>query len=414
MRFQTLSKSNAQKKVNKSKIFNEANQDLWISAYTNSDLTIKEIAAKFNHPLSKIRRVLADKKLTKTHSKLKHSILARHEVSLSSVNACLDDLSYVNDRIQLGFGGKQFGDELGCSSDYVCSYLRKVGRPLIKRTESNCEVRFKEYLKSLGVSFTSNDRTIIKPYELDIVISERKLAIEINGIYWHSIKSNDNKNYHKNKADLCALNGYDLIQIHDADMFLPKIQSVIRSRLGIAQTKIFGRKVKVIEVTSEEYTKFCDKNHIQSSCAAKIKLGLIDVNGELQSVMSFSKSRFSKSHTFEMIRYCNRLNHMVIGGAQKLFSYFVKNYMEIGDSCISYCDRRLFNGALYLRLGFTHLRNSSPGYFWINEEGNILSRYQTQKHKLNTNLTEAAFMQSKKYHKIYDCGQGVYAFDKYN
>ena len=34
-----------------------------------------------------------------------------------------------------------------------------------------------------------HDRTLIKPYELDIIIPERKLAIEFNGIWYHSLEA---------------------------------------------------------------------------------------------------------------------------------------------------------------------------------------------------------------------------------
>lgn len=33
------------------------------------------------------------------------------------------------------------------------------------------------------------DRQLIKPYELDIIIPERKLAIEFNGIWYHSLEA---------------------------------------------------------------------------------------------------------------------------------------------------------------------------------------------------------------------------------
>lgn len=35
----------------------------------------------------------------------------------------------------------------------------------------------------------THDRTLIKPYELDIVIPELYLAIEFNGVYYHSIEA---------------------------------------------------------------------------------------------------------------------------------------------------------------------------------------------------------------------------------
>ena len=48
-----------------------------------------------------------------------------------------------------------------------------------------------ELVKSLlpkDVEILRNDRKVIKPYELDILVPELNLAFEFNGIYWHSDK----------------------------------------------------------------------------------------------------------------------------------------------------------------------------------------------------------------------------------
>ena len=57
-----------------------------------------------------------------------------------------------------------------------------------------------------------NDKKLITPLELDIVIPSIKLAIEYNGLFWHS-KTFKNENYHLNKTELCESKGYRLIHI---------------------------------------------------------------------------------------------------------------------------------------------------------------------------------------------------------
>ena len=42
-----------------------------------------------------------------------------------------------------------------------------------------------DYLMKRGIPFKHNDRTLLKPYEIDVLIESHKLAIEINGAYWH-------------------------------------------------------------------------------------------------------------------------------------------------------------------------------------------------------------------------------------
>ena len=53
---------------------------------------------------------------------------------------------------------------------------------------------------------------------------------------------------------------------------------------------------------------------------------------------------------YELIRFCNKINTNVIGGASKLFKYFIKNYNP--NEIISYADKRWSNGMLYNILNF--------------------------------------------------------------
>lgn len=60
-------------------------------------------------------------------------------------------------------------------------------------------------------------KSIIKPQEIDIYIPELKLAIEFNGVYWHSTKHILEKNYHLNKTKACEEKGIWLIHIWEWD-----------------------------------------------------------------------------------------------------------------------------------------------------------------------------------------------------
>ena len=59
----------------------------------------------------------------------------------------------------------------------------------------------------------THDRTLIKPYELDIVIPEIKLALEFNGIWYHSTEAGTHPGYHLMKTERCEQLGYRLIHI---------------------------------------------------------------------------------------------------------------------------------------------------------------------------------------------------------
>lgn len=67
-----------------------------------------------------------------------------------------------------------------------------------------------EFLKDYTLE--ENNRNIIPPYELDIYLPDYKLAIEYNGVYWHS-EEFLNKDYHQNKVKLCHQQGIRLLHI---------------------------------------------------------------------------------------------------------------------------------------------------------------------------------------------------------
>lgn len=97
-----------------------------------------------------------------------------------------------------------------------------------------------------------NDRTIIKPKELDIYIPELKLAIEYNGIYWHSIESGADKYVHRNKSVACRNLGIRLIHIFEFEDLDEQIYKVNQLIIG---NDLFGNdftKNSLLEVPETE------------------------------------------------------------------------------------------------------------------------------------------------------------------
>ena len=75
-------------------------------------------------------------------------------------------------------------------------------------------------------------RKIISPLELDIYLPDIKLAIEYNGIYWHSIEAGTTKDYHLNKSIACRDKGIRLIHIYSSEDFDEHISLLQKLLLG--------------------------------------------------------------------------------------------------------------------------------------------------------------------------------------
>lgn len=253
-----------------------------------------------------------------------------------------------------------------------------------------------------------NDTSIIPPKELDIYLPERGIAIEFNGLFYHSeiYKESD---YHLNKTEQCNENGIHLIHIYEDDWIYKSdiVKSRIKNLLGQSDC-IYARKCTVKSVSSSDAREFLDRNHIQGNCGSSHKYGLY-YNHELISLMTFGKSRFSSE--YELIRFCNKLNTTVVGGASKLFKYFMRIHSNV-DSIVSYADRSWSTGGLYETLGFYMDSITAPGYSYVN--GNIReNRMKYQKHKLvkdgyDPTMTEHDIMLSRKLYRIYDSGHLKY------
>lgn len=254
--------------------------------------------------------------------------------------------------------------------------------------------------------------TILDGRELDIYIPEKKLAIEFDGLYWHSEVNKEN-NYHFIKTEECERKGIQLIHIFEDEWKYKQeiVKSRLKGLLGLNE-RMFARKCDCKQISYDESKNFLDMNHIQGNCVSKYRYGLF-YNNELVSVMTFGESRFKKGE-FELLRFANKLNTNVIGGASRIFKHFLREHQEIKE-IISFADRRWSKGNLYEKLGFMKVEKTKPNYFYI-INGVCENRINFQKHKLvaegaDPNKTEHQIMLEKGYYRIYDCGNMKFRFE---
>ena len=278
----------------------------------------------------------------------------------------------------------------------------------IHSNSSHYEEELSNWLKSMNIKIERRNRKILDNQELDIFLPYYNIAIEFNGLYWHSdlFKS---KWYHLNKTNKCKEKNINLIHVFEDDWKDKKeiMKSIIKNRINKTENKIYARKCNLKEVSLKDAKEFLKNNHIQGYSRCKYKLGLYH-NNELISIMTFGKRKTNSYTEFELIRFCNKINFDVIGGASKLFKYFIKNYNY--NKIVSYADISLFKGNLYDKLGFKHIHNTKPNYYWV-VNGIKYHRYKYNKKNLlkyyNADIknTEDFIMKNMGNYKIWSCGQ---------
>jgi predicted DNA-binding protein YlxM (UPF0122 family) len=377
--------------------------------------------------------------------KSKESIAELVDCSTQIVNNYLQKFNIITDRVDLinsdtrnqlnkevleelynkGFTLREIAKQFNVSLGVIFPLFQKFD---IKRKKSNeYERKFikiskfhdeiVEYIKSIcDKNILVNHRKTFG-FEVDIFIPECNLAIECNGLLWHSEDYGKDRWYHYNKSKVCEEKNVFLFHVWEDDWKNNKdiIKSMISNKIGIKNHIYFARNTEVKNVSKEESIIFLNENHIQKYTHSEISLGLY-YNRELLSIMMFNNSRFNNSYKYELVRFCSKKYINVIGGFSKLLSNFRKNNKE---KIITYSDNCYSNGNVYKVNNFKLLKSNLPDYFYYNNKvlkkfNKRLFRKKLIASKFNvdmTNLTESKAMKNLGYRKIWNAGMKVWILE---
>ena len=304
------------------------------------------------------------------------------------------------------------GSEHGQFSMTTSNFAAGKGCPACVRRRSWAEREIRDYIRSLGFSTVrGSNRTIpgLGRYELDVAIPELKIAVEYNGLIWHSELFQKERLAHVKKTELAESLGYRLIHVFE-DEWLEKrdiVEARLAAILGSGLRKMGARETTVKNLTWKVAAAFLQEHHMQGAGSpAAANFGLVTRAGELVAVASFGGSRYT-GHDWELLRFVSSCR--VVGGMGKLLAAF-KQTAEPGQSLISFADRRWSDGNLYKTLGFAFAGNTEPNYSYMSGQRRY-SRHGFQKHKLqsrlktfDSSLSEVENCKRNGFHRVFDCG----------
>jgi hypothetical protein len=280
-----------------------------------------------------------------------------------------------------------------------------VCHPKINYT-SKAETEICEYIKGLlpDIEVRSRDKYVIGRGELDIYIPSMRLAIEYNGLYWHSEIAGKSRDYHLNKLEKCTKKGIRLITIFE-DEYMEKphiVRSRLASLLGKSAFVLGARECDIVELSSAEANSFLKEHHIQGSGRSNVRYGLMYDN-ELLSVMTFSKDNLSrKINDWELNRFASKTDWNIAGAASRLFKRFIRDHNP--KQIVTYADKRWSEGNLYHHLGFVMSRDTEPNYWYIDGLRRI-HRFALRKNDQDDpNMTEWENRKAQGWNRIWDCG----------
>lgn len=295
---------------------------------------------------------------------------------------------------------------------YGVPYTFMLSKEWVEANDSKPNRDFASLLDANNITYEREFRC--GKYSYDFKVGNT--LIEINPTATHNTyfspygdKCVKDKYYHRDKSKLAKDSGYGVIHVFDWDD-KSKVINLLKHR-----DTVYARNCEIRLVDTLECNQYLMAYHLQGKCNNQtIRLGLYHDN-QLVSLMTFGVARYNKNYEYELLRYC--ASHNVVGGANKLFKYFIDNYKP--NSVVSYCDTSKFSGKVYDTLGFTLDTINSPSChrYSVKENKHItdnLLRMQgydrlfKENHGKGTSNEELIL--NRGYLPVYDCGQATYVW----
>lgn len=310
---------------------------------------------------------------------------------------------------------------LNIDSAIINKDFKKFNLKVMVFQSSYAEKEISKYITSLGVTVENRNRSFLDGIELDVFIPSKNIAIEFNGIYWHSydeVPATREKLKHYYKTKLCNQNNIQLFHILETqwkDKIKKEIwKSILKGNLIGHSNKIYARSTEIKLIQPNVARNFYINNHLFGFCAATFHFGLF-YNNELKAAMSFKQK---DQNSWELVRFASQINTQIVGGASKLFKFFIKIHDPL--NVITFADLMYSNGGIYKILGFNQVGKVATRFYYTDKH-KLINRRLFQKKRLplllgkkyNHAKTEIEnVLENTNYRIIYDSGKLKFKWSK--
>lgn len=272
---------------------------------------------------------------------------------------------------------------------------------------SQSERDLSDFVSSLGFSVRNHHRQIDHRFEYDVTVADSSLAIEFNGIYWHS-EEKKGARYHYDKTLAAQRQGWAVLHVWEDDWRVrrPIVERMIARKLGVSnEPRLNARSLQAGYATPGESREFLDANHIQGATPGSARLALRDDSGAIRALMLF---RRRKGGAWELSRYAT--DAIVRGGFTRLLKRFIAEYAP--DKIVTFSDNATSDGSLYEGSGFVRDGEIPPDYMYIVKGTRVHKfNYRLKRFRDDPNLeyregaTERELADLNGLDRIYDAGK---------
>lgn len=286
------------------------------------------------------------------------------------------------------------GRSTGCPTCSASTFTSKGERELA------------EMIASTGVTTETTFRGLPGVKEVDVLCPDVKIAVEYNGLYWHSERM-QGVDYHLRKTQAVNAEGYQLIHVWEDEWVFrrPVVEKMLKRKLGVSDApRLNARSLTFREVTSAESSKFLDENHIQGASGGSWRGGLF-AGEELVALMVMKRR---SEGVYELVRFAT--SAIVRGGHSKLLKRAIRDLnprevVTFSDNCVS-------GGELYAQAGFERVKELAPDYMYrVGQRREHKFNYRKARFKRDPNLkyeeglTERELADLNGLDRVYDAGK---------
>lgn len=260
------------------------------------------------------------------------------------------------------------------------------------------------FLLDFGI-YVQKERVLPSNKRVDLFIPSKNIAIEYNGVYWHSdlYKS---KNYHKEKYDECKNLGVQLLYIYEDDWRdkTSIVKKMLLKKLGcLVERNVNARDCFIKDVYTDDAKEFLSTNHIQGFASGSKYIGLYE-NNILVALIVVRRD----GSNLNIVRYATSCN--VRGGFSKLVRYIERNLSY--EYLYTFSDNGVSDGGLYKNTGFQEAYSLPPDYMYVINDIRVhkfnyrIDRFRKDKNlKYKEGLSERELADLNGLKRIYDAGK---------
>lgn len=200
-----------------------------------------------------------------------------------------------------------------------------------------------------------SDKHILKGKELDIFLPDKRIAIEFNGLYWHSEEKGKSKDYHLDKTNKCEKKGIKLIHIfeHEWDYNKEAVLDKIHKLTKVTIKKEF-KNVNVKEINCKIKKEFFRQNDFDVVKNSNLNVGVYE-NDELISVCTFT---YKKNNAIMIKNYATKNKVCFEKTLHHIISYL--KYSKKFSKIIFASNKCYHDNEEFMKCGFIKVNTTKP------------------------------------------------------